>query len=43
MQTSLKPKTCSRFFIVFLKPMLNFEHLETKDHSQRLSITEIIN
>ena len=43
MQTSLKPKTCSRFFFVFLKSTLNFEHLERKDHSQRLSITEIIN
>ena len=43
MQTSLKLKTCSRFFIVFLKSTLNFEYLETKDQSQSLSITEIIN
>ena len=43
MQTSLKLKTCSQFFIVFLKSTLNFEYLEKKDQSQRLSITEIIN
>ena len=43
MQTSLKLKTCSRFFIAFLKSTLNFEYLETKDQSQSLSITEIIN
>ena len=43
MQTSLKVKTCSRFFIAFLKSTLNFENLEKKDHSQSLSITEIIN
>ena len=43
MQTSLKPKTCSRFFIAFLKSTLNFEYFETKDQSQSLSITEIIN
>ena len=43
MQTSLKLKTCSRFFIAFLKSTVNFEYLETKDQSQRLSITEIIN
>ena len=43
MQTSLKLKTCSRFFIAFLKATLNFEYLEEKDQSQSLSITEIIN
>ena len=43
MQTSLKLETCSRFFIAFLKSTLNFEYLETKDQSQSLSITEIIN
>ena len=43
MQTSLKLKTCSRFFIAFLKCMLSFEYFEKKDQSQSLSITEIIN
>ena len=43
MQTSLKLKNCSRFFIAFLKSTLNFEYLEKKDQSQTLSITEIIN
>ena len=43
MQTSLKLKICSRFFIAFLKATLNFEYLEEKDQSQSLSITEIIN
>ena len=43
MQTSLKLKTCSRFFIVFLKSMLNFKYFETKDQSQSLSVTEVIN
>ena len=43
MQTSLKLKPCSRFFLAFLKSTLNFEYLETKDQSQRLKITEIIN
>ena len=43
MQTSLKLKICSRFFIAFLKSTLNFEYLEKKDQSQSLSITEIIN
>ena len=42
MQKSLKLKTFSRFFIAFLKSTLNFEYLETKDQSQRLTITEII-
>ena len=42
MQTSRKPKTCSRFLIAFLKSLLNFEHIEKKDQSQSLSITEII-
>ena len=43
MQTSLKLKTCSRFFIAFLKSTLNLEYFEKNDHSQSLSITEIIN
>ena len=43
MQTSLQLKSCSRFLIAFLKSTLNFEYLEEKDQSQRLSITEIIN
>ena len=43
METSLKLKTCSPFFIAFLKSTLNFEYFEKKDHSQSLSITEIIN
>ena len=43
MQTSLKLKTCSRFFNMFLKFMLNFEYFEKKDQSQSLSITENIN
>ena len=43
MQTSLKLKTCSRFFIAFLKSTLNLEYFETKDQSHSLSITEIIN
>ena len=43
MQTSLKLKNCSRFFIAFLKSTLNFEYFERKDQSKSLSITEIIN
>ena len=43
MQTSLKLKTCSRFFIAFLKSTLNLEHFEKNDQSYSLSITEIIN
>ena len=43
MQTSLKQKTCSRFFIAFLKSTLNLEYFEKKDQSHSLSITEIIN
>ena len=43
MQTSLKLKTCSRFFIAFLKCTLNLVYFEKKDQSQSLSITEIIN
>ena len=43
MQTSLKLKTCSQFFIMFLKSTLTFEYLEKKDQSQSLSITDIIN
>ena len=43
MQTSLKLKTCSRFFNTLLKSMLNFEYLEQKDQSQSLSFTENIN
>ena len=43
MQTSLKVKTCSRFFIAFLKSTLNFESFERKDQCHSLSISEIIN
>ena len=43
MQTSLKLKTSSRFFIAFLKSALDLEYLEKKDQSQSLTITEIIN
>ena len=43
MQTSLKLRTCSRFFIAFLKSSLNFKYFEQKDQSQSLSIAEIIN
>ena len=43
MQTTLILKTCARFFIAFLKSTLNFEYLGTKDQSQSLGITEIIN
>ena len=43
MQKSLKLKTCYPFFIAFLKSTLNFEYFEKKDHSQSLSIKEIIN
>ena len=42
MQTSLKLKTCARFFIAFLNSTLNLEYFETKDQSHSLSITEII-
>ena len=43
MQTSLKLKTCSRFFNAFLKCTLSFEYLEKENQSQSLSITEILN
>ena len=43
MQTSLKLKICSRFFIAFLKSTLNLEYFGEKDQSQSLSFTEIIN
>ena len=43
MQTSLKLKACSRFFIAFLKSTLNFEYFEKKHQSQSLSVTEVIN
>ena len=43
MQTSLKLKICSGFFIACVKSTLNIDYLETKDQSQSLSITEIIN
>ena len=43
MQTSLKVKTSSRFFIAFLKSTLNFEYFERKDQCHSLSISEIIN
>ena len=43
MQTSLKLKSCSRFFIAFLKSTLNLKYFERKYQSHSLSITEIIN
>ena len=43
MQTSLKTKTCARFFIAFLNSTLNLEYFEKKAQSRSLSITEIIN
>ena len=43
MQTSLKMKTLSRFFIAFLISTLNLKYFERKDQSESLSITEIIN
>ena len=43
METSLKLKTCSRFFIAFLISTLNLEYFEQKDQSHSLSITKIIN
>ena len=43
MESSLKLKTCSRFFNAFLKCTLTFEYLEKKDQFQSLTITEIIN
>ena len=42
MQTSLKLKTFSRFFIAFVEFTLNLEFFEKKDQSHSLSITEII-
>ena len=38
-----KPKTCSQFFIAFLKSTLNLEYFQKEDQSHSLSITEIIN
>ena len=43
METSLKLKTCSRFFIAFLNSQLNLEYFERKDQCHSLSIKEIIN
>ena len=43
MQTYLELKTCSRFFIAFLKSTLDFQYFGKKDQSQSLSIMEIIN
>ena len=43
MQTSLELRTCSLFFIAFLKSTLNLEYFTKKDQSHSLSITEIIN
>ena len=38
----MKLKTCSQFFIAFLKSTLNLKYFEIKDQSHSLSITEII-
>ena len=43
MQTSMRLKTCSQFFVAFLKSTLNMKYFEKKDQSHSLSITEIIN
>ena len=43
MQTAIKLKICSRFFIAFLQCMLNLKYFEQKDQSHSLSITKIIN
>ena len=43
MTTSWKQKTCSRFFIAFLKSPLNLKYFLKKDQSHSLRITEIIN
>ena len=43
MQTSMKLKTCSQFFVAFLKSTLSLEYFEKKDQSHSLSINEIIN
>ena len=43
MQTSRKLKSCSRFFIAFVKSTLNLEYFGKKDQSHSLSITEVIN
>ena len=39
----MKLKTCSQFFIAFLKSTLNLKYFERKDQSHTLGITEIIN
>ena len=43
MQTSMKLKTCSQFFVAFLKSTLSLEYFQKKDQSHSLSINEIIN
>ena len=43
MQTSMKLKTCSQFFVAFLKSTLKSEYFQKKDQSHSLSINEIIN
>ena len=43
MEIPRKLKTCSRFYIAFLKSTLNFDYFERKDQSQSLRITEITN
>ena len=43
MQTYLKLKTCSRFFIAFMESTLNFEYFEKKDPSQSLKCYGFIN
>ena len=39
---SQKQKTCSRYFIAFLKCAWNLEHFQKKDEYPRLIISEII-
>ena len=43
MPTSLQLKTCSRFFIAFLKSTLNLEYFEKKKaHSHALVLQKLI-
>ena len=42
MQTSLKLKTCSQFFIAFVESTLNLEYFEKKYQSHSSSIKEIV-
>ena len=41
MQLSLKPKTFSDFFLLFLESTSNFQHFEKQDDPHTYFITEI--